>query len=91
MKISNHAKMRMRERTEFNHQERKRLFRNALDKGKSLQDIEDDKIKQFVEKIEKRNCKVKLYLGYVFIYSKHSKQLYTMYKLPKELEGGKNV
>lgn len=33
MKLSKHSKLRMKERTEFNHNERKRLFRDALNNG----------------------------------------------------------
>ena len=84
MKLSRHSKIRMRERTPFNHKERNTLFKNALRNGKSPQDIKDEKIKDFL--ISKQNkCKVKLYRNYVFIYSKSNKQLYTMYKLPEEL------
>ena len=85
MKISNHAKRRMRERTNFNHKERRNLFRTALDKGKSIQDIKDPDVKDYVK--SKNNCMVKLYKDYVYIYSKHNKQLYTMYKLPDNLVG----
>ena len=86
MKISNHAKMRIRERTDLNRSERKKLFRMALDKGQSLQDIKNEEVAKFVEHVqEKGNCKVKVYLNYIFIYSKNRKLLYTMYKLPAEL------
>lgn len=90
MKLSLHSKYRMRERTDFNHRERKNLFKEALMKGKSPHDIKDVKIKAFL--MSKPNCKIKLYKGYVFIYSKNSHQLYTMYKLPDELvqTGDKN-
>ena len=91
MKISNHAKMRIRQRTNLNHQERRRLFRHALDKGKSLNEIKNEDVRTFVENIQRSNCKVKLYLNYVFIYSKNKKQLYTMYKLPHHLEEKENV
>ena len=85
MKVTQHAKMRIRERTELNTKERKRLFRRALDSGKSKQDIKDDSIRKFVEEVEERKAKVKIYQGYVFIYSKNKKTLYTMYQLPEEL------
>lgn len=81
-KISNHAKLRMRERTELNHKERVKLFNNALSNGKSINDISDKKLKEFL--LSKPNCKIKLYNGYIFIYSKNSKRLYTMYKLPEK-------
>ena len=85
MKLSKHSKKRMRERTNLNHQERKGLFRKALDYGKSPDDINDETLKKFLIKIaEKNDTKVKLYKGYVFIYSKNAKQLYTMYRLPKK-------
>lgn len=86
MKVSKHGKKRMRERTDFNHTERKNLFRQALDKGKSKQDIKTEEIKRYVGSKEK-GCKIKLYKDYLFIYSKHRKQLYTMYKLPEEMVG----
>ncbi len=88
MKLSQHSKYRMRQRTDFNHRQRKSLFREALAKGKSPQDVKDERIKNFL--LGKPNCKVKLYKGYVFIYSKNAHQLYTMYKLPDELSGGNN-
>lgn len=84
MKLSKHSKQRIRERTDFNHSERRQLFRNALDNGKSLQEIKDERIKKYI-KDRCRNCQIKLYKGYLFLYSKNSHQLYTMYKLPDEL------
>lgn len=79
--ISNHGRMRMKERTGLNHKERKKFFDEAVLKGKSPNDITDEEIKKFL--LSKQiNCKVKLYKGYVFIHSKNSKRLYTMYKLP---------
>lgn len=86
MKLSKHSKKRMRERTDLNHQERKGLFRKALDYGKSPDNINDEKLKKYLEK--KENCKIKLYNNYVFIYSKNAKQLYTMYRLPKRFLKG---
>lgn len=83
MKISVHANMRMRERTPWNHKQRRNLFKEALTKGKNIQDIKDERIRKFV-KSKQHNCKTKLYLDYLFIYSKNNKQLYTMYHLPDE-------
>lgn len=92
MKLSKHSKMRMRQRTNLNHQERKVLFRKALDYGKSQNDIHDEKLKEFLIKTaEKNDTKVKLYKGYVFIYSKNAKQLYTMYRLPKKYLKGDDL
>lgn len=92
MKLSNHSKMRMRQRTNLNHQERKGLFRKALDHGKSQNDIHDEKLKKYLEKTaDKNNTKVKLYNNYVFIYSKNAKQLFTMYKLPKRFLKGDDI
>ena len=85
MKVSNHAKLRIRERTDLNHHERKNLFRNALKKGKNPQNIKDGKIRKYLES-KQNNAKVKLYLNYVFIYSKNNKRLYTMYEIPRELK-----
>lgn len=85
MKLSQHSKLRMRQRTNFNHRERRSLFRDALTKGESPNNIKNEKVKNFL--MSKKNCGIKLYKGYVFIYSKHSKQLYTMYELPDKLRG----
>ena len=86
MKISNHAKMRMRERTEMNHQERRKLFRHALLYGKSPGNLKEGVVRDFLElKENKGGCKVKLYKGYLFLYSKNSHQLYTMYKCPENI------
>lgn len=86
MKISNHGKVRMKERTNLNHKERRHLFRKALDKGKNVQDINDEEVKRYVKNRE-NNCKIKLYEDYLYIYSKNSKRLYTMYRLPEEYLG----
>ena len=86
MRLSNHSKIRMRERTELNHKERLKLFREALNKGKNAQDIKNEEIKAFIKSKENR-CKIKLYKDYVYIYSKTGKTLYTMYKLPDKLVG----
>lgn len=85
MKISKHAKMRMKERTELRHKERMGLFRKALDNGESVKEIKDERIKNFLASKQKTNSRVKLYQGYVFVYSKNKHQLYTMYELPERL------
>lgn len=86
IKLSSHGKIRMRERTEYNHKERRMLFKRALEEGKSLQEIEDKEVKAFVNS-KQGKCKIKLYRDYLFIYSKNSHQLYTMYRLPDKLVG----
>lgn len=86
IKTSKHSKMRMKERTKYNHKERVRLFREVLDKGKSREEIDNKEVKEYVCRKEGR-CKIKLYQDYVFIYSKNSHQLYTMYRLPDKLVG----
>ena len=57
MKLSKHSKIRMRQRTNLNYQERKGLFRKALDYGKSPDDIHDEKLKKFLEKTASKNDK----------------------------------
>lgn len=84
MKLTNHSKKRMRERTDFNHKERQQLFRYALKNGLSPDKVKDEKIRNFMNS-KNRRCKVKLYNGYLFLYSKNSHLLYTMYKLPSHL------
>lgn len=86
MKLSEHGKQRMKERAGLNHRERIRMFSEAVHKGKSPNDVSIKKNKELKEYLSsKGNCKVKLYKGYVFIYSKNSQRLYTMYKLPERL------
>jgi hypothetical protein len=85
IKLSNHSKKRIRERTNLNHKERRQLFRLAMLHGKCVQQIKDEKIHNYLASKQKFNSRVRLYQGYVFIYSKNSHQLYTMYKLPSEL------
>lgn len=87
MKLSQHSKLRIRERTTFNHKERRQLFKNALQNGKSINDIKDKRVRNFINSKQQYNSKIKLYKDYVFIYSKNSHQLYTMYELPEELKG----
>jgi len=84
MKISKHAKIRMKERTSLNHKERRIIFRLALSKGKSIQDIKDERIKRYMMSKRRYNSQSKLYKNYIFIYSRNSHQLYTIYKLPDE-------
>ena len=85
MKLSEHSKMRMRERVNLRYKNKHSFFRQALSKGKSINDIEDMRIRTFFLSKQSYRCRVKLYKDYVFIYSKNSKQLYTMYKLPNYL------
>lgn len=82
MKLSQHSKIRMRQRTELNHKARRHFFREALDKGKSLAEIQNEDLKKYI--MSKQNCKVKIYKDYIFLYSKNTKRLYTMYKLPEK-------
>lgn len=85
MKLTQHSKIRIRERTDLNHNERKMLFKYALKNGKSLDKIESEKIKRFIASKSKKS-KVKLYRGYIFIYTKYNKRLITMYELPESLK-----
>ena len=85
-KVSHHANMRMKERTPFNHIERRRLFREALKHGQNAQDIKDPNLKGYMLS-KKKHAYVKLYKGYMFIYSKNTKHLYTIYPLPEDLRG----
>ena len=86
MKISKHAKERIKERTSLDTQERRQIFRLALKNGKYTSDIKNKRIKRFMMSKRRFNNQVRLYRGYIFIYSKNSRQLYTMYKLPDYLK-----
>lgn len=83
MKLSHHSKLRMSQRANIPKHEQKAFFRSALTYGKSSSEINDKPLKQFLISQEYR-AKVKLYKGYIFIYSKNSKKLYTVYELPKK-------
>lgn len=85
MKLSKHSKMRMFERANIDIRNQKLFFRNALSKGLSAGHLKEGALKQYLLNKEKYNCKAKFYKGYIFIYSKNNKQLYTMYPVPEEL------
>lgn len=89
MKLSKHSKQRMRERTNFNHKERLSLFKNALKHGANWKNSKNEKLVKYLMNKEIWKSQVKLYKGYVFIHSKNSKLLYTMYKLPDEFNDAK--
>lgn len=86
MKLSKHSILRMKERTTFNSQERIALYKQALKKGKGWGSINNEKLRKYLKDKEQYNSKVKLYKGYVFIHSRNSKQLYTMYEIPEEFK-----
>lgn len=86
MKISKHAKERIKQRTSLDTQERRQIFRLALKHGKYISDIKNERIKRYLRSKKHFNCQIRLYRDYVFIYSKNSRQLYTMYKLPEYLK-----
>jgi len=82
MKLSQHSKERMKQRVGIKSKKiAENFFRNALQKGISPEQVEDELLKQRLRSRQKYNSKVKLYKGWVFVYSKNSHQLYTMYKL----------
>ena len=83
MKISKHGKLRIIERAGISTNQMQ-FYRNAIRNGIDPRNMEEGKIRNYLMK-KMHYCKVKLYKGYVFIYSKNGKQLYTMYKLPKDL------
>ena len=84
MKLSKHSKIRMKERTDFNHQERVVLFKNALKHGGNWKTSKNEKLVKYLTSKETWKSQVKLYKGYVFIHSRNSKLLYTMYPLPEQ-------
>lgn len=90
MKLSNHSKKRLKERTGLEERAQRELFKSALNKGLSLQkamcEEYDCNVISFLKK-KSRNGKVgmKIYKGFVFIHSKNAKQLFTVYKCPKNV------
>lgn len=85
MKISKHAKIRMKERLSLKQTEMRQIFRLALKHGKCISDIKSQRIKRYLMSKKRFNSQVRLYRDYVFIYSKNGLRLYTMYKLPEGL------
>lgn len=82
MKLSSHSKDRMRERVGIKSKSiQENFFRNALLKGVSPEQVEDETLRMRLKSREKYNSKVKYYKGWVFVYSRNSHRLYTMYKL----------
>lgn len=85
MKITNHANIRMKERVKLNRKERKEMFRLALRLGQAPYNIKNNfELRQFLYSKENRRMRVKLYKNYVFVYTKRSKRLVTMYELPSK-------
>lgn len=85
MKLTHHSKLRMFERANIDKRNQKQFFINALRKGKSWEHLKDSKLKEYMKNKENYKCKVKVYLGYLFFYSRNNKTLYTIYKIPDEL------
>lgn len=82
MKLSQHSRERLKQRANIKSQKiQDNFFRNALKNGKSPSEIENEHLKLKLEARQKYNSKIKVYKGWVFIYSKNSHQLYTAYKL----------
>lgn len=82
MKITNHANIRMKERVKLNRKERKEMFRLALRLGQAPYNIKNNpELRQYLYSKENRRMRVKLYKDYIFVYTKRSKRLVTMYEL----------
>lgn len=85
MRLSRHSKLRMSERANINKRNQKEFYIGALRKGKSPNNIKNEKLKEFLYQLESTGCKTKVHKGYIFIHSKNGKTLYTMYEIPKKL------
>ena len=83
MRFTKHSKQRIKERTGVRYQTRNKLFKEALKKGISPGNTADKVLQNYLQN-KQHNSKVKLYKGYVFIYSKGG-SLYTMYKAPENI------
>ena len=82
-KVTMHARRRIHERfLEKNRCHNSvKLFKNALNYGYGIGDFKESKIKQYMCSHRRKN-NIKIYNGYVFIYSKNNKTLYTVWKVP---------
>ena len=85
MKLSKHSKQRMREKAGLKSNEMMKMYKMAMKHGKRVAQIKDQTIKSYLAPKQKFNSRIVLYNDYVFVHSKNSKQLYTIYKLPKEM------
>ena len=85
MKLTEHSKLRLRQRAGVRSSEKNKLFRQALLKGISAGNTNNEIIKKYLLKKE-RHCKAKIYKDYVFMYSKNGKKLYTMYEVPNYIK-----
>ena len=83
MKLSSHSKQRMKQRANVSRNQ-ERFFRNALTNGLSINQIKNEELKKWLKSRIKYNSNIKVYHNWVFIHSRNSKQLYTMYELPEE-------
>lgn len=84
MKLSKHSIERMEERTKLDKGNFKEFYRSALKHGKHYKDLPYGELKRFLQSKTKWNCRAKYYKGYIFLYSKNNKQLYTMYEYKGE-------
>lgn len=86
MKLTHHSRLRLSERANICKQNHRQFFRLALDKGKSAAELKDGLLKDYLLKLENNKCKAKIYNGFVFIYGRNNKKLFTIYNVPEELK-----
>lgn len=88
MLLSKHSKIRMSERASIKTGKSK-FFREALDKGLSYSEAKNKGMSKtvvcYLAKLNRKQ-KAKIYKNYVFIYSKGTHKLYTMYECPKNIQ-----
>lgn len=91
--FTQHGYYRLKERTNINDKELKRINYYAIKNGIGFSDIPSGPLKDYVaRRVFKKNKKVKLYRDYVFIFFKNSKRMITCYKIPdKYLEEYKKI
>ena len=88
MKLSKHSKKRLSERTDLPDKNFTRFFRAALDHGLCAGQAENRGYAPcVVNYLRGRNkyTRAKIYKGYVFVYSKSNKVLYTVFKAPDNI------
>ena len=66
MKLSNHSKERMKQRANVVRNQ-ERFFRNALNNGLSITQIESEELQKWIKARLKYNCSIKVYKNWVFI------------------------
>lgn len=82
---TNHSKNRAKERLVVKEDKALSLIRIAKEKGASVKDIKNTKIKSYLQAKENDTARVKIYKDVVYVFSRRNGECLTCYPLPNEL------